>query len=60
MFEALTTASYPQILIITIATVFLIIISRKLEKSIFPAILVIANLVLLVYHGYILAHLPRN
>ena len=48
-----------QIVIITLATVGVIALARKMEKSFLPGILIIVNLGLLLYHSYVLNSLPQ-
>ena len=50
----LNTANRIEIVIITLATVGVIALGRKTEKAVFPGVLIIVNLVLLLYHSYIL------
>lgn len=58
MSNMLNTANYFQIIAITLATVGMIALARKVEKPIFPGVLIIVNLGLLLYHSYILNNLP--
>lgn len=58
MINFLDTANALQIIVITFATVGIIALARKVEKSIFPGVLIIVNLALLLYHSYILNNLP--
>lgn len=58
MLDLLNTANYVQIFVITFATVALIALARKVEKPIFPGVLIIVNLALLLYHSYVLNALP--
>lgn len=48
-----------QLVTITLATVAVIALSRKMEKSTLPAILIVLYLGLLLYHSYVLNELPR-
>ena len=48
-----------QIVTITLATLAIIALARKTEKSSLPAILIAINLGLLLYHSYVLNQLPR-
>lgn len=48
-----------QIITITLATVAVIALARKTEKSTLPAILIVLYLGLLLYHSYVLNELPR-
>jgi len=48
------TANEWLIIIITLAIVAIIALSRKAEKSILPGILIIVNLGLLLYHTFLL------
>lgn len=52
------TANYIVIVIITLAIAGVIAFARKTEKPVYPAILIVINLVLLLYHTYILNRLP--
>lgn len=58
MANLLNTANYLQIIVITLATVGLIALARKVEKPVFPGVLIIVNLGLLLYHTYVLNTLP--
>ena len=48
-----------QLVTITLATVAVIALSRKMEKPTLPAILIVLYLGLLLYHSYVLNELPR-
>ena len=48
-----------QIVIITLTTVAVIALARKMEKAFLPGILIIVNLGLLLYHSYLLNSLPQ-
>lgn len=58
MASLLNTANYLQIIVITLATVGVIAFARKVEKPIFPGVLIVVNLFLLLYHTYVLNTLP--
>ena len=60
MENLLNTANYFEIIIITLATVGIIALSRKTEKPIFSGVLIIVNLAILLYHSYILNCLPAS
>lgn len=53
------TAQNFNIIVITLAIVAVIALAKKVEKPILPAILIITNLLLLIYHCNILNTLPR-
>ena len=54
----LNTANHFIIIIITLATVGVIALARKTERPVFPALLIIVDLALLLYHSYLLNRLP--
>ena len=54
----LNIANNIQIIVITLATVGVIAFARKVEKPLFPGMLIIIHLGLLLYHSYVLNSLP--
>lgn len=54
----INTANYIQIIVITLATVGVIAFARKIERPVFPGVLIIVNLALLLYHSYVLNTMP--
>lgn len=59
MSNFVNTSSTVLILVITLATVGVIVLGRKTEKALFPGILILVNLALLMYHSYVLNNLPQ-
>ena len=60
MSELLNTSNHLQIYVITITVVAIIAFARKLEKPLFPGILIIINLGLLLFHSYLLSQIPNS
>lgn len=48
------------IIFVTLAIVAVIAFAKKVDKPIFAALLIIANLVLLVYHSHVLNSIPSE